>query len=68
MKKLSLILTGVVLFGGLSFARPVVKQEKAKTEKKEDKKMDKKEKKVDKKMDKKEKKADKKMDKKADKK
>ncbi len=36
MKKLSLILTGVVLFGGMSFARPVVKQDnKAKTEKKE---------------------------------
>ena len=35
MKKLSLILTGVVLFGGMSFARPVVKQDnKAKTEKK----------------------------------
>jgi hypothetical protein len=35
MKKLSLILAGVVLFGGISFARPVVKQDnKAKTEKK----------------------------------
>jgi hypothetical protein len=31
MKKLSLILTGVVLFGGLSFASPLVKQDKAKT-------------------------------------
>ena len=27
MKKLSLILAGVVLFGGMSFARPIVKQE-----------------------------------------
>jgi len=43
MKKLSLILAGVVLFGGMSFARPVVKQEKAKTEKKETKKVEKKE-------------------------
>jgi len=51
MKKLSLILTGLVLFGGMSFARPVVKQEKkeVKTEKKEvkaDKKVVKADKKV----------------------
>ena len=37
MKKLSLILTGVVLFGGLSFASPLVKQDKSKTEKKTEK-------------------------------
>jgi|HubBroStandDraft_1064217.scaffolds.fasta_scaffold1632002_1 hypothetical protein len=54
MKKLSLILTGVILFGGLSFASPLVKQDKAKTEKKSDKKAVKKtDKKVVKKDDKK---------------
>jgi hypothetical protein len=53
MKKLSVILASMVLFAGISFASPSVKQ---------DKKADKKEKK-EKKADKKEKKADKKADK-----
>ncbi|HTB06949.1 MAG TPA: hypothetical protein VK806_08370 [Bacteroidia bacterium] len=58
MKKLSVILASLVLFAGVSFASPAVKQ---------DKKVDKKEKKADKKekkADKKEKKADKAADKK----
>ena len=57
MKKLSLILAGALLLGGISFASPVVKQDKPKTEKKVVKKTDKK---VVKKTDKKEVKADKK--------
>jgi hypothetical protein len=62
MKKLSLILAGALLLGGISFASPVVKakQEPAKTTAVKEKKVAKKEKKVavkEKKVAKKEKKA-----------
>ena len=54
MKNLSLILASLVLFAGVSFASPIVKhvkQDKAKTEKKETKKDEKKADKKDAKKD-----------------
>ena len=52
MKKLSVILASSLLFGGISFASPLVKQDNPKNEKKvekKEKKVEKKEKKVEKK-------------------